>query len=179
MPASATTQPAGRLHLRVGQKFFLPLSVLIAALLLVSAVAITALHSMHSQTSALDRDDLTAVQAAHEALTALDDIDLAALQLIATQQPAEIIRQEANLDDRLLPEARAALDRLRHLPSIRGRMKELDPVSAGLDAFTALRASGSYERRGLGASQGAAASGRPRAPRARHWPGVRVRCSPP
>ncbi len=155
MPASATTQPAGRLHLRVGQKFFLPLSVLIAALLLVSAVAITGLHSMHSQTSALYRDDLTAVQAAHEALTALDDIDLAALQLIATQQQAEITRQEANLDDRLLPEARAALDRLRHLPSIRGRMKELDPVSAGLDAFTALRASGGYERRGLGASQGA------------------------
>ncbi len=156
MPASATNQPTGRLHLRVGQKFFLPLSVLIAALLLVSAVATTALHSMHGQTSALYRDDLTAVQSAHEALTALDDVDLAALQLVATQQPAEIIRQEANLDDRLLPEARAALDRLRHLPSIRGRMKELDPVSAGLDAFTALRASGSYERRGLGASQGAA-----------------------
>ena len=156
MPASATIQPNGRLHLRVGQKFFLPLSVLIAALLLVSAVAITALHSMHSQTSALYRNDLTAVQSAHEALTALDDVDLAALQLVAIQQPAEIIRQEANLDDRLLPEARAALDRLRHLPSIRGRMQELDPVSAGLDAFTALRASGSYERRGLGASQGPA-----------------------
>ena len=148
-----TPRRVGR-RLQVGEKFFVPLSVLIAALLTVSAVALSALSSMHRQTTGLYQDDLVAIQLSHEALTGLDDINLAALQLIATDNPTELSRQERVLDDELLPEARVALDRLRVVQHTQGAsLAGLDRVGAELDRFNTLRASGAYDRRGGAAGQ--------------------------
>lgn len=152
--ADGAAAPLRSRRLQVGEKFFVPLSVLIAALLTVSVVALSALGSMHRQTTGLYQDDLVAIQISHEALTGLDDINLAALQLIPTDDPAELMRQERVLDDRLLPVARVALDRLRVVQRAQGASNAgLDRVGAALDTFTALRGSGAYDRRGSDATQ--------------------------
>ena len=142
------TSTSSRRHLRVAVKFFIAVSLLVVALVVVAVVGMIGVARTNRHADRLFSDNIQTVAAVAGLADTLHEVEVAALELIPAVSEQQRARLNAELDLSLIPAAREAIETTRAAdPSWRAT---LDSIDAGLTEFIELRDTGAYSEAGHG-----------------------------
>jgi len=143
------TPSSSRRHLRVAVKFFIAVSLLVVALVVVAVVGMIGVARTNRHADTLFSDNIQTVAAVAGLADTLHEVEVAALELIPAASEQQRARLNAELDLSLIPAARQAIEATRAAdPNWRAT---LDSIDAGLTEFIALRDTGAYSEAGTSA----------------------------